>query len=645
MRPAYHRDPSPRSRGSGRCIRRLVAAIGLAATLPAALAVASPPVQAPRELLGLVPADAAVVLIIDDLRGHTRDFLASRLATELRELPAFQAALRSPEFAAFERVREQIEDYFEATAGDVLDKILGDSLVLALQIPAEPAPDPSRARGLLLLRAADSALLTRLIDQINQTQKRDGEIAGLRHLKRGEVPYDVRQFHDPNRPSEAYFLLPDGTFAITNSEQLLQSVIDRISPLRPINEPTAEVPADSAGSARRASFGPILKRLPERAVAKLLVDPRVLEGILRGLPRPVDQEELRARWALERGLKALESAGGALVIRDGRIALHAAQIFERGEFSAVADFWGGPAATASTLIDRAPDTAVAMGSFQVNVPALYQGVLSLFPAHSQAQLRQLETVLTGVLLGQDFRRQVLPALGPRIVAVLEAPPAAGPGGDLARTEGELSVLPVVLAIQLTERGAAAEAGSASVPVSTALENGLRTLLALAAMDEKRGQDAVRAVMRDFGGVAVHSLEPPIPFAYAVDRASGQVVLGTSFQAVGRYLESATNPIAGDRFQQLRQVAAPRAASFVCLDLAKVPALIKDHRQRLVEFLRIRQNRSAEQISQDLDQIAALAGLFEAAYAALEVDPQSASWNQTVGLLGRGAGSELSPSEP
>ena len=86
------------------------------------------------------------------------------------------------------------------------------------------------------------------------------------------------------------------------------------------------------------------------------------------------------------------------------------------------------------------------------------------------------------------------------------------------------------------------------------------------LDEKRAQGRSRIVSREVSGVTVTTLEPPIPFAYAVDRKEHRLILGTSADAVGRYLECSSDPAAGDRFRRLRSLAFPEAHSFFCLDL-------------------------------------------------------------------------------
>ena len=104
-------------------------------------------------------------------------------------------------------------------------------MVLVLRLPADAPPDPSRARGLLLLRARDPALLVRLIDAINSAQRGSGELARVQDRRRAGTTYHVREFpEDSGRPPEWYVGYPDGTFAFSNSEAMIQGVVDRKPP-------------------------------------------------------------------------------------------------------------------------------------------------------------------------------------------------------------------------------------------------------------------------------------------------------------------------------------------------------------------------------------------------------------------------------
>ena len=59
----------------------------------------------------------------------------------------------------------------------------------------------------------------------------------------------------------------------------------------------------------------------------------------------------------------------------------------------------------------------------------------------------------------------------------------------------------------------------SPPLSAAVDNALRTVLAITALDEKRANGRSRITSRAIAGTTVTTLDPPIRFAYAVDKAA------------------------------------------------------------------------------------------------------------------------------
>ena len=93
---------------------------------------------------------------------------------------------------------------------------------------------------------------------------------------------------------------------------------------------------------------------------------------------------------------------------------------------------------------------------------------------------------------------------------------------------------------------------------------------------------------------------PLPFAYAVDRVNGRLVLGTSAAAIARYLESSSDPKAGQRFREFQAAAFAGAVTFVCVDFDAFTRLADRYRDRLAQTLAARQKprRSSGQAEND-----------------------------------------------
>ena len=204
-----------------------------------------------------------------------------------------------------------------------------------------------------------------------------------------------------------------------------------------------------------------------------------------------------------------------------------------------------------------------MGSLHLDLAAAYQLLIQWVPEADQAPAGQHRDGRERDLPGTGPADSgLLPALGPGVLAVVDAPRDA----DLqAAPEGAARgnwPFPTVLSLELggdRDRASALSSptGPARVSIASAADNALRTFLAVLCLDEKRAQGRSRIVSREVSGVTVTTLEPPIPFAYAVDRKEHRLILGTSADAVGRFLECNSDPAAGDRFRRLRSLAFPR----------------------------------------------------------------------------------------
>ena len=201
-------------------------------------------------------------------------------------------------------------------------------------IPAT-RPIPSQARGLLLLRARDPALLDRLI--VGGQRGPAGRAAswsGWTIFRRGETTYHVREFPaGSGRPPEWYVGYPDGTFAFSNSEEMIQGVVDRKPPVRSGGS------RSSAAKPGNIATGPGLGDLPR--ADRPSVDgcrsgpwpvctwiPARSSGCWAMAPRAAKPSDARVLALLERHLAAVEYAGAALVWRSDAIVVHAVETLD-----------------------------------------------------------------------------------------------------------------------------------------------------------------------------------------------------------------------------------------------------------------------------------------------------------------------------
>jgi hypothetical protein len=590
-----------------------------------------PPGARPADdLLRLVPPDAAVVVTVEGLRDQIHAFTSSHLGTRLLQLPMVKAWFESEKYQQFERSRAQIEALVGANFTELRDELIGDAAVLALRFPPEAIADSSQARGLLLLHARDKGLLDRLINVVNTAQKQGGELAGVADRQRAGVTYQVREFPDPARLPESYVAYEDGTFAFSNSEALIQGVIDRKSRTKP-----------DGGLGDLPRFREVQRLLPEKALARLFVDPRTIERLLAASPHPAKATDANILSLIERYVASVRCAGAALIWGDKSIVLNVVETLEPSKLDPWLQQWAGdtrPAAAAPTSV---PDTAVAFAAAHVDFAAVLAAISRIVPEEYQPRLSNFEAVLNGVLMGQDMRTQVLPRLGPGVFAYYDSPAGLdeGKSGGVQTATEPSWPFPLVVVVPLSEdRPAGALSGKSSreepsrAAVLAALENALHTALAFSALDEKRGQGRSRIATRVVAGASVTTLEPPIPFAYAVDRARSRVILSTSARSVARYLEMPQPPGIADRFRRFQAGAFPADQTFLCVDLDRLVGLGTQHRERLVEHLSARNSRQAGDVAKDLDQVLALSKLFQAVFITSRIDNQATIARQSAGLI-------------
>ncbi len=312
-----------------RLLRSWRAILGLVLIPLATTALAGESDSPARELQRLIPPDASVVLTVEDLRGQVRELMASRLASEFLKLPAVKTWFDSEKYEQLATARDQIEGLLRTKLTEIRDQVLGDAVVIALRLPPGSPIDPGRAQGLLVLKAANPALLKRLIDLINTTQKQNGELAAVVERKRGNTSYFIREFPaGSDHLPEAFVTFSDGTFAMSNFGGLIDDLIDR---------KTTKAEASSKKLTSLADlprFQALDHRLPARALARLYVDTRPADGLFKNSPQPQSPPEALIR----RFVKTTDAVGAALVVAEGQITLNTTEVFEPRQVPR-ADWW------------------------------------------------------------------------------------------------------------------------------------------------------------------------------------------------------------------------------------------------------------------------------------------------------------------
>jgi hypothetical protein len=574
---------------------RLIAAIGLALSGLGHSAATGLAGDRPADpLLKLVPPDAAVTIVVEGVGDRVREFGDSPLGRGLAELPAVAEWKGSEAFRQFDQARREIESALGADLDAIRDKLLGEAVVMALDIG--PKGDVENPCGLLLARVRDRALLDRLIRQINDAESKEGTLLEVREETYLGSKYKVRHFAPGTKPDEAYLVLDGGVFAWSNSESLIRGVLERRS--------------GAAGLASVEEFRRVRSALPENSVASLFLEPSFLRSLRKEEASPAEQgdpvEILAGRY-----LEALKYFGVALQLRDG-VVLHTHESLDPSRLDEPLRRWAARPGDAEALLRRVPSDSLLLAAGRVDLAAICDEMLMLLDGEERAQAQNILDAMSGMLLGKDPRKEIFPHLGPGIIAYVAQ------DGD--RSEMRLAV---VVAIEL----------SGGRVVSGAIENGLRTLLALAALDPKRAATGAKVETVEDEGVRLTVLRGPATLlAYYVE--PGLLAVGNSAESVAALAKGGATRSGDSAFESLRSRHFPAAKTFLFADLEAIHRLADSRRDLLARKLAAEQGESVESTRRDLDQVLSLARLFRAAYITREVEPDFSSVHHTIGLIER-----------
>ncbi len=542
--------------------------------------------SADRDLLKAVPPDAGLTIALTDLRNHSAELLDSKIAHAFFALPAVKDWFESERGRALARARADIETNLGTSLKAIRDDLIGDAVVLSLHFDVAKGTQP--ARGLALTHVRNQELLEKLLGILN---KSDAMLERVEDVGSEAAAYKVRRFK-PNsgREPEYYRLFADGTFAWSNSETLIKAVIDRKN--------GGSLPS----MAENADYSAVRSGLPARSLVTLILSRKLTSLVLTQATQTDDAKQAKLAKSAAGYLQAVEAVGLSLEWRDG-VVLHAHQVIEPKKLDAGILRWARSNVAPDSLTKRVPATAFAVAAMAVDCEAILQGITAFTSEAERPRLDVALDALQGILLGRNLQKEVLPWLGPGLMAYVEEPGTTWPH------------FPFVAVLQLRE-------DQHEPSIAKALDNAIRTVISLYALDAKRPAARFRLVSSQQGKTRITSfVEPGIPFAYAL--GPDFLALGTSADAVSRFGNEGTTPDA--RLAPFRAAHFPDAQAFAAIDLTRLVRIATDHRDKLVE-------RSGK--PRDVDRAIALLNLFKGAFLAVRVDPELKYLHQSVGLIAR-----------
>ena len=555
-------------------------AVGLGMALGAGSARADTPVD---PLYGLVPADADVVIATERLDEQVRALRDSPMVAALAKLPAVADWLGSEPVRGVKKVGQQVEQALGVDVGTIREQILGDTTILAVRVGPPDAADAPR--GVMVGKARDRALLARLIQTVNDAQRDGGELRRVEPRRVGTAEYFRREMAVPGRPDEFYATFEDGVFAWSNSEDLLRGVIGR--------------KAGERGSlAEVAEFRATRPESDPPALLSLFVSSRAVGRTLEAGGLTPDHAPNRVAAAIARQAAALRAVGVAVEVRSG-VAIRVHQTLDPARL----DGWardellrltrgqpGGP---------KLPPAAVMAARFDLDFVAIHAAVTSLIADKDRAWYQTLDQAARGLLLGQRLEADILPRLGPGLLFWIGEPVATTGGKSRVPVVAELAVSP----------------GPESPGPGAAIENALRTTLAMYALDAAQARQALRVETIAVGSTSVLVLSSVRRVVLAYASGPDRIALGNVPEAVIRPEIKASSPAT---LEAIRAAEIPDARWFAVVDLDRLARLIEARRGPIAERLAGRGPRRPAEIGRDLDAIGSAARVFRAGY--LRVTP-------------------------
>jgi hypothetical protein len=463
---------------------------------------------APRdELLRLVPDDVAFCLAVQDLRGHARNLSASPFAEAFRKSPITAALKDSDEFKKLAGVEAELRKQLGLDAAAIADRLLGDAFVLAYR--ANPPGKTDQDQGLFLLRARDAATLADFVERLNRVQKESGDLKGVEERRHAGATY----FRRDERKGETFYYVNGPVLAFSSQEAMLRGAVGR-----DLNKETAE----PAVARQLRQLG------AEKALAALWINPRAFDAeMAHNLERAQGAEAVVQRTFL-RYWKALDGAALALALeKDARLTLTLRARTE--ELPPAAKRLLAEAASASDLWDRFPPDALFAVAGRLDLAALLEVLGDFQTKEARAVTSEALERAVGAPSGQEFVREMLPALGPDLGLCLLAP-----------AEADKGPLPHGLfAVRVRPEKGADEAALAAVDFYARLAMVAYRNQGKAVGLKSLRQDRTEVKYLDGEGVFPPGVQP----AYALK--DGYLVLASSPEALRRFGPAAARKTSGE----------------------------------------------------------------------------------------------------
>jgi hypothetical protein len=360
------------------------------------------------ELLRVAPADAAIIILVQNAREHYRNLSESPF---VQWFPTTSIGRKLLESADLKQLRESGGMIFSELGTNptaLIEDVLGEAVAFAFT----PAPSDrlNDERAIILIRPRKPEVLTRLIEKMNDLQIRSGELKGVVSKQHGGVTYFERQ---KAGAGAEYYCFCGAVFAFSGVETEIKSFIDR----------------DRTGAKLADKSPELVERLKKLEIADaagvILINPRALDAEVKSKVASAKPDEKRFLSRFDEIWSALDSAALYLNI-EKNLELGVAVRFQEGKLPADARKWLTGARNATTAESLIPPTALFGISGQVRAKELIEVVASLAPLDpGKHGVNEWFTQVIGPIVGRDKLQLVLDSLGPNWAVWAEQPNKGG----------------------------------------------------------------------------------------------------------------------------------------------------------------------------------------------------------------------------
>ena len=370
-----------------------------------AFAFAAPAVAAPRDdALRVAPPDAAIVLVVQNLRAHATAVSESPFAAWFPTSALGKQLLGSAAFKNFTETAGTVLASLGLTPADILNDIAGDAVVFAYS--PGTAADPNDERSVILLRPRKLDTLTKALDTLNDIQMKSKELKAVAtHQYAGATYYERQKAEGP----ADFYCFRGGVFAFSSSEADIKAVIDRDASAAKDKPPVLVARMTKLGVAD--------------AVAVVLINPRPLDAEFAARVKTAKPAEKAVLATFANVWAAIDAAAVYLTL-DAGVELGVSLQFTPGKLPAGVKGWLTGDRTPSTLWAAVPDDALIAVAGRMKPNEVLAALASTGMADGEPGVSELVAKTLGPVIGKNKLPLVLDALGPDW-GVWAAPPAKG----------------------------------------------------------------------------------------------------------------------------------------------------------------------------------------------------------------------------